>query len=172
MVPLIWAIVGVVLIISEFFIPGFVIFFFGSGALLNALLTAIIPFLRSSILAQVLIWLGFSSLSLFVLRRYFAKIFSGRLFEGRISTDMAGQKADVIEDISPGKPGRIRFHGTTWRAVSDTEAFRSGEKVEILKKENMTYVVTRSLLEDDLIEGREFESLEDDDPERDHSKPE
>lgn len=167
MISLIWAIIGVVLIISEFFIPGFVIFFFGSGALLNAVLTAVIPFLRSSILAQVLIWLGFSGLSLFVLRRYFSKIFSGRLFEGRVSTDMAGEKADVIEDISPGKPGRIRFHGTSWRAVSDTETFKVGETVEILKKENMTYVVTRSLLENDSIEDRKFESLDSED-----SKPE
>lgn len=163
MISLIWAIVGVVLIISEFFIPGFVIFFFGSGALLNAILTAVVPFLRSSVLAQVLIWLGFSGLSLFVLRRYFSKIFSGGLFEGRVSTDLAGEKVKVIEDIAPGNPGRIRFHGTSWRAVSDTETFKVGETAEILKKENMTYVVTRSLLEDDLIENRDFESLENDD---------
>ena len=76
MLPLYWAIAGVILIISEFFIPGFVIFFFGAGALLNALLTVVIQALRSNIPVQVLIWLGFSGLSLFTLRKYFSKIFT------------------------------------------------------------------------------------------------
>jgi membrane protein implicated in regulation of membrane protease activity len=152
MLSLYWAIAGIILIISEFFIPGFVIFFFGAGALLNALLTAVIPALKSNILVQVIIWLGFSGLSLFTLRRYFARIFRGLFLDSRSSTDQAGEKVDVVEDISPKKPGRIRYQGTTWRAVSFTESFKAGEKVEILKKENLTFVVTRSLLGGDMID--------------------
>jgi membrane protein implicated in regulation of membrane protease activity len=145
-----WAIAGVILIISEFFIPGFVIFFFGAGALLNALLTAVIQALRPNILVQVLIWLGFSGLSLFTLRKYFSKIFKGTLFDSRSSSDQAGEKAVVVEEVNPKKPGRIRYQGTTWRAVSFTETLKVGETVEILKKENLTYMVTHSLLDDKL----------------------
>lgn len=153
MLSIFWAIAGIVLIISEFFIPGFVIFFFGAGALLNALLTAVIPPLASSVLIQVLVWLGFSGLSLFTLRKYFSRIFKGRLLNGFSSTDKAGTKVEVVEDIGPGKVGRIRFQGTTWRAGSDTESFKAGETVEILKKEGLTFVVTRSLLDEITLDG-------------------
>ena len=144
--PYLWGIGGILLILSEFFIPGFVIFFFGAGALLNALLIALIPPLKSNILLQVLIWLAASGLSLFGLRRYFAKIFKGRLVDAGNSSDFSGQKALVIEDIGPDKPGRIRFQGTSWKAFSYDESLKAGEKVEILKKENLTFVVTRSIL--------------------------
>ncbi len=148
MMALIWAIVGVVLIISEFFIPGFVIFFFGAGALFNALLTALIPPLQNSILLQVFVWLAASGLSLFTLRKYFSKIFKGRLVDGKGATDYAGEKAVVTEDITPDKPGRIRFQGTSWKAMSYNETLKAGETVEILKEDNLTFVVTNSLLDE------------------------
>lgn len=148
MMALIWAIVGVVLIISEFFIPGFVIFFFGAGALFNALLTALIPPLQNSILLQVFVWLAASGLSLFTLRKYFSKIFKGRLVDGKGSTDYAGEKAVVTEDITPDKQGRIRFQGTSWKAMSYNETLKAGETVEILKEDNLTFIVTRSLLDE------------------------
>ena len=57
MVPLIWAILGLAMVVAEFVIPGFVIFFFGLGALINALLTAIFPGLAGNIPLQVITWL-------------------------------------------------------------------------------------------------------------------
>ena len=39
----IWAILGLLLILLEFFVPQFVIFFFGVGALLTAAITALVP---------------------------------------------------------------------------------------------------------------------------------
>ena len=131
---------------SELLIPGFVIFFFGLGSLVTGILTAVIPGLKSSFILQVLIWLGSSALSLFTLRKYFARVFKGRLVSGVKTDDFAGQKAAVIESIDPVKPGRIRFQGTSWRAVSYTESFQPGETVEILEKENLSFVVTKSII--------------------------
>jgi inner membrane protein len=145
MLPLIWAIAGLALILSEFIVPEFVIFFFGLGALLNSLLIALIPRLAGSIPLQIIIWLGFSTLSLFGFRRYFARWFKGRKFVEDDQAELVGEKADVLEDITPETPGRIRFGGTSWPAYSLDESFKKGEKVSIIRREGMRYLVTGSI---------------------------
>ena len=144
-IPYIWAALGLLLIGAEFFMPAFVIVFFGLGAFLTALLTAIIPGLKSGITLQIVTWLASSGLSLFFLRRYFSKVFKGNLAPAA-ENENAGRTATVVEAITPDEPGRIRFQGTTWKAISYDESFEPGETVEILKEENLTFVVTRSLL--------------------------
>ena len=74
---LIWAIVGVVCIGLEMLLPGFVIFFFGLGALATALFS-LIPLVTALVWLQILLFVIFSVVSLIVLRRRFAKIFAGR----------------------------------------------------------------------------------------------
>ena len=146
LIPFAWFLLGLIFMASELAIPGFVIFFFGMGAVVSGIFTSIFPFLRSSIVWQVLIWLAASGLSLFSLRKYFSKIFKGRFRGKEGETQFAGSKAEVIEDIRPEKPGRVRFQGTSWKAVSDTESFEKGQEVEILKLEDLAFVVTKSLL--------------------------
>jgi membrane protein implicated in regulation of membrane protease activity len=144
--PYVWAVLGLLFILSEFFIPGFVIFFFGAGALLTTLLTALVPGLNSRLPLQILIWLASSGLSLAFLRRYFSRIFKGSLLESE-EDKYSGEKARVIEAISPEEPGRISFKGTSWKAVCYDESFAEGETVEILKREGMVFVVTGSILD-------------------------
>ena len=140
MVPLIWAFLGLLMVVSEFFVPEFVIFFFGLGALLNSALVALFPML--SIPLQILTFLGFSAASLFGLRRYVSRWFRGRAFSEEDQKEYLGKSARVIEAIEPEKPGRIRFGGTTWVAESYTEYFRPGDRVEIIKRDGMHFVVT------------------------------
>ena len=142
MLPLIWAIAGLALILSEFIVPEFVIFFFGLGALLNSLLIALVPPLAGSIPWQIIIWLGFSTLSLFVFRRYFSRWFKGRKFVEDDQAELVGEMAEVLEDITPEKQGRIRFGGTSWTAYSLDESFKKGEEVAIIRREGMKYLVT------------------------------
>jgi inner membrane protein len=149
LMPYVWAIVGLVLITGEFFIPGFVIFFFGAGALLTTLFTALFPSIQSQVPLQILIWLGASGLSLGLLRRYFAKIFKGTVFDRRDQDDIVGDRVTVTEEISPDKAGRVRYQGTTWKAVSYDESFKSGDSAEIIKKEGMTFIITKSILGED-----------------------
>ncbi len=142
-----WALLGLILIGSEFVLPGFVIFFFGTGAILTSLLSALIPGLGSSWMLQALIWIASSGFSLIFLRKKFAKIFRGKLITGKDESELhAGKKAEVVEDITPDNPGRIKFQGTTWKAISYTESFKPGESVEILKEESLTFVVTKSII--------------------------
>ncbi len=144
--PYVWAVLGLLFILSEFFIPGFVIFFFGAGALLTTLLTALLPGLNSRLPLQILIWLASSGLALAFLRKYFSRIFKGSMLESE-EDKYGGEKARVVEAISPENPGRISFKGTTWKAVSYDESFKEGDTVEILKHEGMVFVVTGSILE-------------------------
>ena len=87
-------------------------------------------------------------LSLAGLRKYFAKAFKGKLITGLDDSAVVGMKATVIEEITPEKPGRIRFQGTTWTALSFDEILPVGKTVEILQKEGLKFTVTSSLLEE------------------------
>ena len=142
----IWAFIGLVFIGLEFAIPGLVIIFFGAGALITSILTAIIPGLRSGIGWQILLWLGASSLSLAVLRKYLSKVFQGSTL---IDTGdkLSGRTAEVTERITPDSPGRVHFEGTTWKASSYTETMEEGETVTVLKQEGLTLIVSKSLVD-------------------------
>lgn len=150
MMSLLWAITGLLLILSEFIVPEFVIFFFGVGALLTSLITAITPFVGNSLLAQILIWLALSGVSVFALRGTFKKWLAGTVIEPEDRAEYSGQTARVVQTITPETPGRISFKGTTWKAISYDQTIEEGETIEILTKEGMTFVVARSLLAADL----------------------
>ncbi len=146
MAPIIWAVVGFLFILSEFLVPEFVIFFFGVGALLMSLLTALAPPVAGSVPLQILIWLGLSAATLFGLRKYLANWFKGRKFDDDDQTEYVGKSARVTDAITPDKPGRISFRGTTWVAESFDERFERGQRVEILRREGMHFIVTESIL--------------------------
>ena len=143
--PLIWAVAGLVFVVAEFIVPEFVIFFFGLGALLNSALVALFPALEASVPLQILTWLGFSTVSLFSMRRYLAKWFRGRKFEQDDQDEWIGRSAKVTEAIAEDVPGRISLNGTTWVAESYNESFKPGDHVEIVRREGTRFLVTKSL---------------------------
>ncbi len=145
--PFLWSLLGLLLISAEMFIPGFVIFFFGSGAVITGFLSALIPGLSTNFALQGIIWILSSVLSLSFFRKKFAKIFKGTLLNKEIETDV-GNKAEVIEAITPDKSGRVRYQGTSWKAVSYTESFDIGTEVDIIKEDNLTFIVSETILED------------------------
>ena len=151
--PYIWAALGLVLIGAEFLLPSFVIFFFGAGALVTAALTALIPGLRESLVPQVLVWLGASTATLFSLRHWLRGVFGGSVNRGGGEDDVAGKQATVVEAISPQRPGRVRFQGTTWEARSYEGSFEPGAAVQIVKNDNLALVVTRAFSDDMLDAG-------------------
>ena len=144
MISIIWAILGIILMVLEAAIPGFVIFFFGLGAVITALLT-LIPGIGSAYALQAIIWMVSSIGSFVFLRKKLAKVFKGKLIEKKTG-EYIGRKAVVIEEISPGKPGRIKLEGTSWKAESYNENIAVDEEVEILEKDNLTFIVTKDFL--------------------------
>jgi len=138
---LIWFVIGLVMLLLEFSMPGLVIFFFGVGAWLVA---AICLFADISVNTQLIIFILASVLLLITLRKWLKNTFIGRSASKKtsdeISEEFLGEKAKVLKEITPETKGRVEFHGSTWDAESD-ENIPEGTTVEIIGKDNITLKV-------------------------------
>jgi membrane protein implicated in regulation of membrane protease activity len=135
----IWFIFGLVLFFLELLVPGFVIFFFGVGAWITALLCLIA---NPGINMQFIVFGITSVLSLLALRKMLQKKFfysKDNLSEG-VEDEFTGREALAVTDIGPGKKGRVEFKGTTWQAESDS-VISEGQTVIIVEKENVKLIV-------------------------------
>ncbi|GAA5481646.1 NfeD family protein [Haloferula sargassicola] len=135
---LLWLIAGVVLILAEFAAPGFVIFFFGIGAILTALTTWL--GWTSELGSQAIVF-GISSFALlFGLRRFAKAIFVGSAdpTTGDLDDDFTGREARVLRDIPGGTTdGRVEIKGAEWKARSATP-IAAGNTVIIEWREGLT----------------------------------
>jgi len=123
----VWAIIGVVLIIIELMSVTFVFAFFGVGALIVSLTTwvGITPGLDSQFAVFAL-----SSLLLMLAFRKTAK----KLFFGHHDVPPAykGEKVRVVKAIPVGGEGAISYRGSEWIAFSDSiDTISEGSTVEI-----------------------------------------
>lgn len=139
----IWFAVGLVILVLELAVPGLILFFFGIGAWLVALLTLLFDI---NINIQLLIFFISSVILLFSLRQWVRQLFTGKMGisknDEESSGDMVGERATVVESIIPPSKGRVEIHGTNWTAESDIE-IKSGDIVEIIGKKNLTLKVKK-----------------------------
>ena len=137
----VWFLIGLVLLIMEFAMPGLIIAFFGIGAWVVALVCLITDI---GINTQLIIFIVCSVLSLLLLRRWLKGIFLGHTESRQDLTEdlkeFVGERAVVKEKITPKAGGRVEFHGTDWEAVADVE-IAEGTVVEIIGKDNITLKV-------------------------------
>jgi len=142
--PLIWIVLGIVLILLEFAIPGLIVIFFGTSAIVVGLAEWIgmptnhgIPFIVFSVLNIVQI--------LFV-RRYFKSWFKGKSIESKSDTDtedIVGKQATVLNGFTEGNlRGKIDFRGSNWTAVSEIP-LEQGERVIITERNSLTLTIKR-----------------------------
>ena len=140
---LIWAVIGILLLLSEFAVPGLIVFFFGVGALVTALICL---FMDIGINAQLLIFLLVSVVSLLCLRNWLKGVFLGHIGAKQSGStnleDYIGKQAVVKEKIVPKLGGKIELHGTNWQAHADEE-IEAGEVVEITGKNNLILKVKK-----------------------------
>ncbi len=136
---LIWFIIGIVLLFAELIMPGFIIFFFGIGGLVTAL--AVYLFNIESVVIQIIIFIVSSLLSLVLLRKFFSKLFHGKLGGEKLEDEFLGKKAIVIREIKPNSlKGKIEFNGTLWEADSDFYIDKDAV-VEITGRRDLTLIV-------------------------------
>lgn len=137
----VWFLIGLLLLIMEFAMPGLIIAFFGVGAWVVALVCLITDI---GINTQLIIFIVFSVLSLLVLRRWVKGIFLGHTESRQDLTEdlkeFVGERAVVKEKITPKAGGKVEFHGTDWEASADEE-IAEGTIVEIVGKDNITLKV-------------------------------
>jgi membrane protein implicated in regulation of membrane protease activity len=137
----IWCLVGIVLVLMEFMVPGLVVIFFGIGALAVGVLCL---FVDISLNVQLIVFSATSVASLVLLRQWLKGVFMGHV-KGRqeLNEEMrefVGETAVVKTKITPTVPGKVEFHGTNWIAAAE-EDIEAGAVVEIVGKENITLKV-------------------------------
>jgi len=138
---LIWFFIGLVLLFAEMAIPGLIIAFFAFGAWVVAAVRLCTPLTLNQ---QLALFIMASVLSLALARSWLKNMFTGYVSsrsDGSVDLgEFIGQRAKVIEKITPKLPGRVEFHGTTWQAEAEAE-IAEGTVVEIQQKDNLTLKV-------------------------------
>lgn len=138
-----WFLLGIIFFVLEIVIPGFIIFFFGVGACVTALLVWV--GVLSGATAQLLVFCISSLLALLLFRKKgrpsLRGLVSRRAEEGGLPDEIAGERATVVRDIVPGAiGGKVEFHGTLWDAESDIPV-APGTTVEIVRRKDLTLIV-------------------------------
>lgn len=141
---LIWFLVGLVLLVFEFIMPGLIIGFFGVGAWIVAIICLLSAYVTGSINAQLIIFIIASVLSLLLLRKWLKGIFIGHVKSKQDMTEdldeFIGERVVVKAKIAPKAGGKVELHGTNWEAEADEE-IAEGTVVEIVAKDNLTLKV-------------------------------
>ena len=136
---LFWFILGLGLFLLELIIPGFIIFFFGLGAWITALICLIG---HPGINLQIIIFAISSVLSIIALRRIIQKKF----FYNRgtqsvdVEDEFTGKEALAMVEFGGMKQGKVEFKGTTWTAESVSEV-KEGQRVVIIEKDSFKLIV-------------------------------
>jgi membrane protein implicated in regulation of membrane protease activity len=137
----VWILVGIVLFLLEFVMPGLIIAFFGVGACVVAGVCLVVDI---SIDAQLIIFIVSSVVLLVCLRKWLKGIFMGHSSAKQDMTkdmkEFVGQKVVVVSKIVPKVGGKVELHGTNWQAEADEE-IDEGVVVEIVEKNNLTFKV-------------------------------
>lgn len=139
-----WLIIGVMLFFLEMAVPGFILFFFGLGAMVTALAAWLTPI---SIAWQLALFICASLLFLLGLRKSIQnKFFAPAPKDGEVDEDVIrvtpGDKGVVSMVIAPPAEGRIKYSGTSWRASAD-EKIDEGEIVTIVRQKDLVIHVEK-----------------------------
>jgi len=137
---LFWFLTGLVLFLLELVLPGFIIFFFGLGAWVTALI-CLIGNPESITNIQLLIFAVTSVLSLAGLRRILQKKYFNKGTQSEeVEDEFTGREAMAASDFGGNQVGTVEFKGTTWKAESTSE-IKDGQRVIILSKDSFKLLV-------------------------------
>ena len=136
----IWLIIALICFIMEIFIPSFVLFNFGIGALAGSLVAG----LELSIEWQIIAFSVGTLLSFFTIRPAMKK-FAYQQSDNTLTNvqAMIGRQAKVIETInSENNHGRVMLDGDEWKAKSLTnEQIPANSVVEIVQIDSIILTV-------------------------------
>jgi len=138
----IWLIIALISFIMEIFIPSFVLFNFGIGAVLGSFAAG----LNLSLEWQILFFSVGTLVSFFLIRPAMKK-FAYRRSDGfKTNIDaMLGRQATVAEEISnENNRGRVSLDGDIWQARSHSnEIIPAGSLVEIVQLSSIILIVKK-----------------------------
>jgi inner membrane protein len=136
---LFWFILGLGLFLLELVMPGFIIFFFGLGAWITALVCLIA---QPGVNLQIIIFAISSVLLLFALRRIIQNKFlnSKGTHTDDVDDEFTGKEALAKSDFGGIINGKVEFKGTSWTAESTSE-IHEGQRVIIIEKDSFKLIV-------------------------------
>lgn len=119
---LVWFILGLVLVLSEFVLPGVILVFFGIGAWVTTL--TVWWGWTDGWTSQLLTFAISSVVLLLVLRGWLKTRFFGHVGDRHDARDnidsMAGELVQVTVAIEPGAvDGRVEYKGAEWKATAE-----------------------------------------------------
>lgn len=132
-----WLIIAGLFFIGEMITVGFLVFWFGVGALL-AMITS---FFTSNIIIQTTVFV-ISSAILLLVTKPFVKKFVDVKSTNTNAFSIIGKKALVIKEINSHSVGQIKINGEVWSAESENnETILEGSEVEIVKINGVKAIV-------------------------------
>lgn len=138
-----WLILGALLLLSEFFITGVVALFFGVGAILVGIATAI--GLLDSLPEQVITFAVLSVGSLLFARERIRVWFRGKVSDrwdgDRDLVATRGERVTVTRDFSDGV-GQVRLSGADWKAECADGDLSAGDTAWIVGHRGITLLVS------------------------------
>lgn len=146
---LIWFLAGLGLIISELFVPGVILVFFGLAAWAVAGLSLL--GLMASTPIQLVTFAALSLIFTVTLRRTLMRGF-GRAPLAQLPAnsdtedEFTGKPVKVLTPFSsPGASGKVEFKGAEWKARSEDE-LAPGDPAEIVAVDGITLLIRRQWL--------------------------
>lgn len=136
-----WLYAGAGLLLSEIFVSGCVVMFFGAGALVTGLTLFAWP--EMPFWAQMVEFSAFSIVSLVACRRFFMGalgIDAPKNEIREIEDAQVGKIAKVVSAISPALPGRVLLGDAEWDATSSA-SIPPGAIVRVTARRNLTLQV-------------------------------
>lgn len=135
----IWIIIGIILLIIEFFTMGFVAIFFA----IAAIATGIVSIFTDSISIQLLVFCLTSLITAAFGRPVLKKFF--KIDEESQPSNvhaMVNKNGVVVKDITKSQYGQVKVNGDTWTAVSsDGSELLEGTEVNVLAVDGVKLVV-------------------------------
>ena len=143
---ILWTILGVILVIAEVFTPGFVLLWFGVGALAAALAS----FLGAGLAGQFIIFIALSSILTALSRTIFVNYFTGRGEPEELKVGAAklpGQVGTVVTSSRGAlNEGAVKVFGSVWTAypAEGEPPLEAGDRVVVERLQGASIYVRRA----------------------------
>ena len=133
-----WLIIAGLFFIGEIATVGFLIFWFGIGALI----AMIVSLFTTNIIIQTTVFLISSTILIFATKPFVKKFADVKKTNTNVYS-IIGKKALVIKTIDPiHSVGQIKLNGEVWTAESENnEVIEEGLEVEVLKIKGVKAIV-------------------------------
>ncbi|MEI3394605.1 MAG: NfeD family protein [Clostridia bacterium] len=133
-----WLIIAGLFFVGEIFTLGFLIFWFGIGALF----AMIVSFFTTNIIIQTTVFLITSTIFILATKPLVKKFVDVKKTNTNVFS-IIGKKALVIKDIDPiHSSGQIKLNGEVWSAETENdEIIKEGSEVEVLKINGVKAIV-------------------------------